>query len=88
MDNIKRAIEKSIKEWEKAKEEVRKRAEALYSEICEIIEDEPQLSGQAATILLAVYKIVLEGKYIEALGYLSLLAMSLAYRHSQKKKHD
>jgi hypothetical protein len=86
MDKIKRAIDKSIKEWEKAKAEITERAKALYKEICEIIKDDPQLSGQATTILLAIYKILLEGKYIEALGYLSLLAMSLAYRNARKKR--
>ena len=77
MQRIKLLIKKSLQAWEEAKPEFRRKATKLYGHIMEVINKNPEVAERTIMVLSRIYKLVLKGRYVEAFGFLSLLAVSL-----------
>jgi hypothetical protein len=67
---------------------IRKKAKETYRDIEDILAENPELAQETSTILFNVYRLALEQKYIQALGFLSLLSVSLYYKYKRSKKKD
>ena len=88
MEKAKKIVERSLQAWKRASSEVRREAKKTYKQISEFIQENPDLEEKTSTVLLNIYALVVEGRYIEALGFLSVLAFCLlhACRRSKESK--
>jgi hypothetical protein len=88
MEDFNKRIREWLKAWKKADSFIRKKAKETYRDIEDILAENPELAQETSTILFNVYRLALEQKYIQALGFLSLLSVSLYYKYKRSKKKD
>jgi len=88
MEKAKKIIEQSLQAWKRASSELRREARKTYKQVKEFVQENPELEEKTSTLLLKIYALVVEGRYIEALGFLSVLAFCLlhACRRSKESK--